>query len=139
MISLIPLKIEDLPFLLEIRNNPSTRENLEDNREFSLKECESWFETTKPDWFIVKNEEGEKVGYFRVKQSDIGCDIHPDHRKKGYAKKAFKEYLGEIKYATLWVFEDNFAYEFYQRLGFKENGEVKVIRNRPYIRMIYEK
>ena len=137
MIDLTPLKIEDLPFLLEVRNDPSTRENLEDNREFNLKECETWFKATNPAWFLVKNEEGEKVGYFRIKESDIGCDIHPNHRRKGYARKAFEKYLEGANYATLWVFEDNFAKKFYESLGFKENGETKVIRDRSYTRMVY--
>lgn len=137
MITLTPLKIKDLPFLLEVRNDPSTRENLEDNREFSLEECESWFETTKPPWFLVKNEEGEKVGYFRIKESDIGCDIHPEHRRKGYARQAFKEYLKKVDYATLWVFEDNFAKTLYESLGFRESGEAKFVRDRSYVKMVY--
>jgi ribosomal protein S18 acetylase RimI-like enzyme len=137
MITFTPLKIEDLPFLLEIRNNPSTRENLEDNREFSLEECESWFRLTKPAWFLVKNQEDKKVGYFRVKGSDIGCDIHPEHRRKGYARQAFKEYLKKVDYATLWVFEDNFAKTLYESLGFRESGETKLVRGKSYVKMIY--
>lgn len=137
MITLTPLKIEDLPFLLEVRNDPSTRENLEDNREFSLEECENWFKTTKPAWLLVKNEKGEKVGYFRIKESDIGCDIHPKHRRKGYARQAFKEYLKRVDYATLWVFEDNFAKNLYESLGFNESGETKLVRGKSYVRMVY--
>ena len=41
--------------------------------------------------------------------------------------------------AYLWVFDDNFAKILYQELGFKEVGEQKIIRDRKYIKMGYEK
>ena len=34
-------------------------------------------------------------------------------------------------------FEDNFAKKLYQELGFKENNEQKIIRERKYIKMTY--
>ena len=47
MIELQPLKKEHLNFLLEIRNDDSTRNNLENNSIFTLENCEEWFETLK--------------------------------------------------------------------------------------------
>ena len=38
-----PLNIDDLQFLLEVRNNESTRYNLENDNIFTLKECQNWF------------------------------------------------------------------------------------------------
>jgi hypothetical protein len=132
------LNKNDLPFLLEVRNDESTRENLENNNIFNLKSCEKWFENLKSPWYIIESE-GEKVGYFRTNVDEIGCDIHPNHRRKGFARMAYENYLSDKDYATLWVFEDNFAKDLYESLGFLPNGEIKKIRERNYIRMTYER
>jgi hypothetical protein len=138
MISLKKLKESDLPFLLEVRNNLSTRENLENDNIFSLDECTTWFRDTNPDWFIIYNNDN-KVGYFRTKDNEVGCDIHPTYRKLGYARNAYNLYLEHKNYASLWVFEDNFAIDLYKSLGFVKNGQEKTIRNRKYLQMIYER
>ena len=84
---------------------------------------------------------GVNVGYLRLNEyGDVGCDIHPHHRRRGYAKVAYKQYLKylrsqQIKTATLWVFEDNFAKNLYESLGFKETGNYTIIRNRRYVKM----
>ena len=46
MIYLKSLTESDLPFLLEIRNDDSTRCNLENNSKFTLKESLEWFRET---------------------------------------------------------------------------------------------
>jgi hypothetical protein len=43
MIKLKPLTKEDLPFLLEVRNNESTRKYLENDSVFNLEQCTKWF------------------------------------------------------------------------------------------------
>lgn len=139
MIKLKPLTKEDLPFLLEVRNNESTRKYLENDSVFNLEQCIKWFEDTKPKWFIILNDKGQKVGYIRTNGDDVGCDIHVDHRRKGYARLAYNEYLKDKNYATLWVFEDNFAINLYKSLGFKTQQEFKIIRGRKYIYMDYKK
>ena len=131
------LLIDDLLFLLEVRNHITTRNNLENNLEFSLDECKQWFIQTKPKWYIIEVDD-TKIGYLRTNGNEIGCDIHPNFRRKGYARQAYKLYLKDKKYATLWVFDDNFAKNLYLELGFKENNEIKIIRERKYIKMIYE-
>ena len=50
----------------------------------------------------------------------------------------YEKYLEDTDYAELWVFEDNHAKKLYEELGFKETGEVKFIRDRKYLKMIYE-
>ena len=136
---LIPLKKNDLPFLLEIRNHESTRKNLENDSKFTLKQCTEWYNSTNPLWFIIYNSYDDKVGYFRTNKSDVGCDIHPKFRRKGYARRAFETYLKDKKYATLWVFEDNFAKNLYVSLGFIESGKIKTVRSKKYIHMEYSK
>jgi ribosomal protein S18 acetylase RimI-like enzyme len=139
VIKLKLLGIEDLRFLLEVRNDKSTRNNLENNNLFTLNDCEQWFKKTNPEWYVIINSNNENVGYLRTSGDEIGCDIHPKHRRKGYARLAYNEYLKDKDYATLWVFEDNFAKNLYESLGFIENGESKIVRDRKYVRMIWKK
>lgn len=127
----------DLPFLLEVRNNETTRVNLENDSEFTMKECLSWFLKTRPIWYIIEID-SNSVGYIRTNGDEVGIDIHPDYRRKGYAREAYQLYLKDKQYASLWVFVDNFAKILYTDLGFVENGNTKTIRNREYIQMVYE-
>jgi RimJ/RimL family protein N-acetyltransferase len=138
MIKLQPLIKEHLDFLLEIRNEDSTRNNLENNSIFTLEDGEKWFETLNSPWYLIINDD-ILVGYLRTNDDEIGCDIHPNHRRNGYAREAYKLILKEMDTAYLWVFDDNFAKILYQELGFKEVGEQKIIRDRKYIKMGYEK
>jgi ribosomal protein S18 acetylase RimI-like enzyme len=138
MIKLVPLTQNDLEFLLEIRNDESTRYFLENNSVFSIEECKNWFSTYNPKWFLIKNDD-QPVGYFRTNGDEIGCDIHPKFRRLGFARMAYLEYLKNKNFATLWVFEDNFAKNLYSELGFQSNGETKLIRDRIYLKMIYSK
>lgn len=132
------LTINDLSFLLEVRNDETTRKFLENDSVFTYEECKDWFETNKPEWFIIE-ENNNLIGYIRTNKDEIGCDIHPNFRRKGYAKKAYKKFLKNKKYASLWVFDDNFAKNLYASLGFKENGNKKIVRDRLYIEMAYYK
>ena len=134
MIELRQLRIDDLEFLLEVRNDDSTRINLENDTIFDINNCTKWFLTTNPIWYIILNN-GEKVGYLRTDGDEVGCDIHPKHRRNGYARKAYKQYLKDKSYASLWVFEDNFAIDLYKSLGFRKNGKIKFIRERKYLQM----
>ena len=131
------LEESDLPFLLEVRNDPTTRINLENDSVFTIESCTEWFSKTNPLWYIIEVD-GNNVGYIRTNGDEIGADIHPEYRRKGYAKEAYKLYLKDKEYASLWVFVDNFAKNLYTELGFVENGNSKIIRGREYIQMVYE-
>jgi hypothetical protein len=128
----------DLPFLLEVRNHESTRENLENNSVFSIEQCTKWFKTLNSPWFIIEVD-NTPVGYIRIDNEYVGIDIHMNFRKKGYAKQAFLEYLKDKKYAKLWVFDNNFAKNLYIKLGFVETKNFKYIREKLYIEMEYVK
>jgi ribosomal protein S18 acetylase RimI-like enzyme len=127
----------DLAFLLEVRNDETTRMNLENDSVFTLTECAGWFLKTNPIWYIIEIND-KSVGYIRTNGDEIGIDIHPNYRRNGYARDAYKLYLKDKEYASLWVFVDNFAKILYTELGFVENGNSKIIRDRKYIQMIYE-
>jgi GNAT superfamily N-acetyltransferase len=131
------LTIYDLPFLLEVRNDETTRVNLENDSVFTLEDCGEWFLNKKPEWYIIEVD-GKCVGYIRTNGHEVGVDIHPEHRRKGYARQAYKLYLKDKQYASLWVFVDNFAKTLYNELGFIKNGNTKIIRGREYIEMVYE-
>jgi len=131
------LTVDDLNFLIEVRNDESTRKFLENDSEFTSDECKSWFESNNPLWFIIEVN-GESVGYIRTNGDEVGCDIHPNFRRKGYAKEAYKIYLSYKNYADLWVFEDNFAKKLYEDLGFLETSKTKLIRGKKYIHMEYK-
>ena len=136
MVSLIQLTENDLPFLLEIRNDESTRQFLENDSVFTLKESLKWFRDNQPKWFVIKMDT-TSVGYIRTNGDEVGCDIHPNFRKKGYAKMAYELYLQDKNYASLWVFEDNFAVKLYKKLGFTSTENSKMVRKRNYIKMEY--
>lgn len=127
----------DLPFVLEVRNDPTTRKNLENDSTFTLDECTKWFIETNPNWYIIEVNDNQ-VGYVRTSDDTVGVDIHPIYRRMGYAREAYKLYLKDKQYSTLWVFDDNFAKNLYVEIGFVENGNSKLIRNREYIEMVYE-
>ena len=130
------LTIWDLPFLIEVRNDETTRVNLENDSVFTLEECAEWFLNTNPIWYIIEVD-NKRVGYIRTDVDVIGIDIHPDYRRNGYAREAYKLFLKDKKFASLWVFVDNFAKNLYTELGFVENGNTKIIRDRNYIEMVY--
>ena len=134
----IELKEEYLEFLLEVRNHESTRKFLENDSVFNIDECKNWFYKLKSPWYIVVVN-NLPVGYFRTNGDEVGCDIHPDFRRLGFAKTAYQEYLKDKDFASLWVFEDNFAKKLYENLGFVPSGKTKNIRNRNYIHMIWNR
>lgn len=137
MIILTPLTEKDLPFLLEVRNNESTREHLINNSIFDLEQCIRWFNKNQPKWFVILNNEHQKVGYFKVDGKVVGCDIHPHFRRRGYARAAYKEYLKENKDVYLEVFSNHFIFNFYKEIGFEEIGS-KIIRNKRCVKMKYK-
>jgi len=132
---LIPLTEEYLEFLLEVRNDESTRKFLENDSVFTIDQCRNWFSTLKNPWYIIIVDDNP-VGYLRTNGTDIGCDIHPNYRRKGYAKMAYLKLLENMDIATLWVFDDNFAKDLYLKIGFLPTGDTKIIRGREYINMI---
>jgi len=149
VIKLIDMTEHDLFFINTIRNNESTRSQLMCNNLISIEETIIWFKTMSPKWFII-NIDNKQVGYMRISRDTgkticIGCDIHPDYRRKGYAKVAYELLISNLYnsgYDLLWleVFKDNIpAYNLYSNLGFLRVGDHKIINNREYIIMVHVK
>lgn len=128
-----PLVLDDLPFLLEVRNG--CRECLHDNRSFALAECQKWFLETRPDFHIIRWG-GERIGYFRLGRHDpreasiyVGADLHERYRGRGLARAAYRAFLPWVKgryhvsRVRLEVLSHNrAALALYARLGFAEIG-----------------
>jgi len=137
-----PLFKSDLDFLLEVRNDSSTRYFLEDDRVFTKEQCEKWFDDLILPWWTIEYL-GYRVGYIRTSINDgklnIGIDIHPNCRKQGLAQEAYRKVLCKLRRCYLWTFEDNFAISLYTKLGFQKTSQQKTIRGRSYIEMKYEK
>lgn len=121
------LKFEDLPFLVEVRNE--CREWLHDPSKFTLAECEQWFLDTSPKFFILEIND-ECIGYFRTSKWTkdsvyIGLDIHKNHRGNGYAVPAYKMFINmldkKIYYLSV-LTKNKRAIHIYKKLGFETIG-----------------
>lgn len=64
-IALILAKIQDLELINDIRNDESTRKNLNNTNVISLSDTKKWFEKESPSWFIIKVDE-TPGGYIRT-------------------------------------------------------------------------
>lgn len=146
-VNLRKAEITDGSFILEIRNDPTTINCLHDNRIFDLNNFKFWFKSNKPQWYIITNEKNIDVGYVRTKLLDrhnlqIGADIHPSHRRKGYATKAYKKIFEEFYFVWqfgLEVLSDNLvAIDLYKKLGFIEVERYKLKDGRISIVMAKE-
>lgn len=136
---------EDFVFINETRNIKSTRKWLENNKFISLASTLEWFDKTSPSWCVVYCDD-IKVGYIRTsddtgKSICIGCDIHPDHRRKGIAFQVYQILINQLidkGYVNIWldVFENNIpAINLYEKLNFKKVCKRKV-NNETYTTMV---
>lgn len=148
MIKLRRVEQSDLKFINDIRNDISTRSQLEYNDVISLDETISWFNNYRPLWYIVSYE-SIQVGYIRTshdtgKSICIGCDIDKNYRGNGYAKNALIGLIAELKlrgYSVIWLnaYKDNtIACTIYKKIGFVEVGSApRIVNNREYITMVF--
>lgn len=147
-IEIRPMSEDDLLFVNSTRNILSTRKFLENNKEISIEDTILWFNTKKPTWYIILYNT-KKVGYIRTsddtkKSICIGCDIHPDYRRKGIAEKSYLMFLKLLynkNYVNIWleVFEDNTpAIRLYKKLNFIIISSRKV-RQKPCFLMVHKR
>lgn len=133
-ITLRPLTEADLEFVAEIRHDDRTLCWLHDDRPFALNEVRKWFAHTKPEWYVILKDD-IRVGYVRTSDRDeqnrsikIGADIHPDHRRKGYAQAAYRVLLEQLKsdgWHRIWLevlAHNEPAITLYEKLGFQREG-----------------
>jgi RimJ/RimL family protein N-acetyltransferase len=135
------LTFDDLPFLIEVRNE--CRESLHDNRIFTLPECERWFRERNPDFRIIRYR-GQRIGYIRISNYDpeeasiyVGADLHKDFRGKGLARRAYEAFfpvirdLYRVSILKLEVLSHNtVARTLYEKLDFIETSRKKAVTRR---------
>jgi RimJ/RimL family protein N-acetyltransferase len=123
---------DDVEYVHQIRNNFRTAPYLHDDTIYSLEQCKKWYKESKPKWYIIYNGK-DRVGYFRTADEtetsiQIGADIHPRHRGKGYATEAYIKFIGKLHNegkTRIWleVLSNNInAIGLYRKLGFQVEG-----------------
>jgi len=128
--------VTDIPYILSVRNDYSTRKWLGDSSTFSIEEGVEWFNTTKPVFYMILKGNRE-LGYLRTSDWTedsvcVGCDIDPKQRGKGLGYKAYLllfEHLKTVGIRKVWlkVFEENLiAVGLYNKLGFTTVDDVPV-------------
>ncbi len=127
----------ELPKFLQIRN--AIRNSLHDSREFTLDECQIWFESKPQDYWLILTSD-TILGYFRfeVDPTDqnfgiIGMDLDPVFHGLGYAKKLYQIFCSdivpsyEVSNLRLRVLKTNSrAYSLYVSMGFAISEETPV-------------
>ena len=127
----------DGEFVLEIRNDDSTRLFLNNSEKFSLQGFTIWYNIEHPYWLIAYHKD-KPFGYVRTNYKDkekgtiqIGMDIHPNHRGKKLSKPTYIKLFSFLKsegYEKVWleVLDYNtVAHGIYLSLGFKEIDRLK--------------
>ena len=133
--NIVPLTEEDLPFLIEVRNE--CKDLLHNNDTFCLMDAEKWYtELPANHKYYLITEPGLRIGYFRVetrigayidsdiKIATIGADIHKDFRGKGLAVPAYELMFKLLKKQDVGFMElhvlgtNTVAYNLYRKLGF---------------------
>ena len=126
-----PMTIDDVPFMMGVRNE--SREMLKDTRAFTVEEGRIWFQTCKPEQYIVNVQDVGDVGVMRVRRyvqnphsAEIGGDVALKHRGKGYGRRAYNLLIpflfldDKILELYLEVFTMNMvAFNLYHSLGFQ--------------------
>lgn len=141
--------IQDVSFILSVRNLDNTRKWLDNTQTFTIEEGESWFKKYNPVFYIL-NYDDVDIGYFRTSEWAsnslcIGLDLHPDFRGKGLGKESYitmMNYLHKhhgIERFWLKVFSENVvAFNLYKKLGFDIiDGDTFEGRNRLTMELNY--
>jgi RimJ/RimL family protein N-acetyltransferase len=86
---------QDLPLLLEWDNNIDFRGQFENPKQETMAELERLYDNMKDEqWFFIEKKDGTKIGFIshflRAGEIEIGYNIVPNHRNKGYANEAIQ-------------------------------------------------
>ncbi len=86
---------KDLPILLEWDNNVDFRGQFVNIKQETMAELERLCDNIKDaQWFFIEKKNGTKIGFIAhflsAGETEIGYDIVPNERNKGYASEAIK-------------------------------------------------
>ncbi len=125
---------QDLPILLEWDNNVEFRGQFENPRQETMAELQRLYDNIKDSqWFFVEEKEGTKVGFISyflsAGETEIGYNIVPNERNKGYAKEAIKvivDYLflsrSIVRIQAKADLENVASWKALEQTGFKREG-----------------
>jgi RimJ/RimL family protein N-acetyltransferase len=147
------IREEDLPFIQELRNDPSTWMHLGDPRPLKRGIQKKWLESLDSSsdrfYYIAENETGLPIGLVRMDEYDpvnrsirVGADVVPAQRRKHYGLaiyQAIKEYgfrhLGLHRIWLLVLSTNTAARALYKGAGFSVEGTLRqaVFRNGKWV------
>jgi len=86
---------QDLPILLEWDNNIDFRGQFENLRQETMADLEKLYDNIKDEqWFFIEKKDGTKIGFIShflsAGETEIGYNIVPNQRNKGYANEAIQ-------------------------------------------------
>lgn len=132
---------DDLPFLTDLRNFPSTWTNLGTVQFLNLESQKLWLvslakDKTRAYYMLIDARSNARLGLIRMDEIDhinksirVGCDIHPHWRGQGFGTQAYKLIFNfcydELNMNRVWllVLEDNeVARNLYKKVGMHEEG-----------------
>jgi RimJ/RimL family protein N-acetyltransferase len=143
LITLSKPTIEDMPTLLEWRNNPDHRKYYREYRETNLEDQLSWYENIMMKdmtWihFVIKplNDLNKIIGVAFLnhihpiyRTGEFGITIaDSEYRGKGYGKDALITLIGygfdQLNLNRIWceVYSNNNSIHLYRNIGFKDEG-----------------
>jgi hypothetical protein len=156
LVYLVKPQREDMPKLLEWRNDPNNRKYYREYKESNLEDQIKWYENTMmvdPTWhhFVVKpiNDPNKIIGVTFLnhihpiyRTGEFGITLgDPEYRGKGYGKDML---LTLIKYGfeqlnlnRIWceVYSNNDSVHVYRNIGFKDEGVLRqhVFKDNKYL------
>lgn len=134
---------EDMPLLLEWRNNPDNRKYFREYKETNLEDQINWYENVMmkdSTWhhFIVKPIDNpiKNIGVVLLnhihpiyRTGEFGITLgDPEYRGKGYGKDMLitliKYGFDQLNLNRIWceVYSNNEAIDLYRKIGFKDEG-----------------
>jgi len=142
MITLTKIDIADREYFLRINNEEYALRWMECDRPYDDELFFHILHYPLVTWYIIKDGR-KKVGLFTSYSVNnklfAGIIIDEQHRRQGYARKAFEVYLRSTdSYPTdtyLSCFIDQPAIELYRELGYVETGDAKMVRGKEFIEM----
>jgi UDP-4-amino-4,6-dideoxy-N-acetyl-beta-L-altrosamine N-acetyltransferase len=156
LIYLVKPQKEDMPLLLEWRNNPEHRKYYREYRESNLEDQLNWYENIMmkdSTWhhFIVKPIDNPNINigvaflnhiHPIYKTGEFGITLgNPEYRGKGYGKDMLltliKYGFEELNLNRIWceVYSNNDSIHVYRKIGFKDEGVLRqhVYKNGEYL------
>ncbi len=134
---------QDLPILIEWLNNVDFRGRFDNPKQETMTDLERRYNNTKDEqWFFIEKKDGTKIGFIShflsADETEIGYNIVPNERNKGYASEAIRiivDYLflskDIMRIQAIADTENLHSWKAIEKAGFKREG---LLRRTCYIR-----